>query len=697
MTLLLSLALLPAPAHARALPPAGDAALSSSVEVPLLRGPADGDERVYVEAKVGDTSLLLAVATGHSEVWLTSKAAGRAKLAVRGGNPDPDKTKDGKATIESLALGAATLTDVKVRVAMGPVSTKADGEIGLAGFPDLAWALRSSQGVLVLAPASEGAALVASVGGAAHPTPDFGKLATRSVKSGHQKDEVPEALPLVLPVTVDGIEVAASVCLECADTALVREFGGTVPWSRTDDIPFAWRAEPLPSAPTVGLGLAVREARSVTVAGATRLTAVARPGVGPVYGFVPHAELGAPLVGTLDLAVDPVGRTFALADKGAPKRGASRDLLLARAQKAVTDAKAAAEPDTDAVVGALAGLAEARTLAHDPTAALATWREVVGLRGDRCEHLVALGKAALAAGDPAVAADAFGRADTLYAPWAKLSLDERSRIRQDWEAAQAKDEAWTAIVPQAGTCFEAAGLLASAQLARGDAAAVGALYPARLDLDPGLPRAAGSAALLSGVPDAARAAFQQALTLARGAEDRRARAGLFLSWRDQDPARAAEQIDLLARGGSVDPLVLRLYAESLRDGGTSVAALSALATRDPLDPHLLVRLATEKRLAGAGDADAAFTAAEKRLSALLATNPDDGRLTASRAVLYAAFGRVDEARAILDRAMKVNSDVPWVWAAGEEIGADLLLSTTDARMNARVRGATDPAYATLKP
>jgi hypothetical protein len=126
---------------------AGSAAVSSEAELPLFAGIDPEDPYWYVEAKIGETPLLLRIATEAEGLGLTEAAAARAGLKPTG--------KEGQQTaaVASLQLGTVTVTRIKANVAaLSDLAYGVDGRIGIAAFPDLAWAIEPAKGTVKIGP-----------------------------------------------------------------------------------------------------------------------------------------------------------------------------------------------------------------------------------------------------------------------------------------------------------------------------------------------------------------------------------------------------------------------------------------------------------------------------------------------------------------------------------------------------------------
>lgn len=681
--------------------PAGSIEVADVVEVPLYAGLDPADPAWFVQLDVGDKPLLLRVATGHSELRVTEAAAKRVGLKVTGGEGKK------KAKLAEGKLGAATIVDATVTIATpGPEVPfdDYDGWIGLPGFPDAAWAVLPSEGKLKIAPAAKGAELLSGFG-----TPvDYAVSETRKVKVGTEKEEL-KGGAIVAPVAFSGAETRASLKTEFVNTWLVREAEG-------QDLYTVKGAEPrdpmkLPAAPAWKAGERTMETRDVGLGGQTVTTTLDRRGQGPVSAYALWASVGQDVLGNFDLALDTANKKLALrpvtesklADWAPTKEKALRDALTPKAAEGAEapDAKAV----EDAKKGGLGPLADFLASRGRLDEAVEARRELATLDAQSCTAWLGLGETLLEAGRPADAVEPLSKAAELYLPWSQLPLAERKAIAEDKAKAEKKGGAWEGSNPQDHACHVAPGLLAQAKVAQKDAAAVAALYPARLDLDPGLPLAAGTAALQKGDLEAAQAAFRQAIKLTIGEEAEEARAGLFLALREKDLGLALQQLErtrFRAEDGT-DPQLVRLYVAALQataGAPATVKALEDVLASDPGDVVLLTELGRVKAASGdAAGAEKAFAAATARLATLTARTPADPRLWALKAQLLAASGKVDDARAAAEKATKAapGSGLAWLALADVETAAGNAAAAAEHLKRAGAVDVGNPAYAQLVP
>jgi Flp pilus assembly protein TadD len=697
MPLLLLLAAASPLALAGPVKPAGQVSVSGVVEVPLYAGLGMHDLGSYVEAKVGDKTLYLRLATGHRELKLTEAALGR--IGVKASGKDGEK----KAKIDTLELGGAKLTGLTVTVGSAGMSGEiaVDGELGLPGIEGLAYAILPSQGKLKLATGTDGAGLVSGVGTA---VPAESKDKAVSKKIGKSKEDV-YPVPLYTTVKWSGVDIPTRLVIEGHSSWIAREVEG-VSWYNVADA--ANTAIQLPAAPGYNDAEWRVERREASIAGLTTPVSVERRGVGPVWVFNVNAGLGGDVLVGMDLAVDPSTRTLAVKVAGETKKASYDAVYEARLREALEPkpGKDGAAPDEDAKKAArkagLAPLAAFLLSEGRIDEGVAAYKELADAADGDCAPLAKYGSALVSAGQGAEAVAPLTQAAELYAPWAALPLAEREKISKDHAAAEKKKEEWTGQRPQSHACHVAPGMLALAQLQAGNAAAVATLYPAQLDLDENLPLVAGTSALLQQQYDAAQAAYRQALKL-RGGNFEEARVGLYLAMAPTNYEAAREQLERLRLrvGRHTDPLLARLYIEGARArGGASAvrAALDDLLAADPGEGLLLALRSRERAQAGdpAGAAQD-WSAARSTFEAQLASKPNDGGLWASWAAALTAAGELDAARKAADTAVKLapRSAAAWLALSDVQQAAGDAAGARSSAARAGSMGSENPAYALL--
>lgn len=698
MSLLLLLATAGTPfADAAPVKAAGKIELTGVVEVPLYAGITGSDRFSYVEVTVGEKKLLLRVATGHREVRLTEKAIG--KLGLKSTGPEDGK----KAKVGEMALGGAKLTGVTANV-MKPLSSEGlalDGELSLAAFDDLAFAVLPSTGVLKLAVGADGAALVSAVGA---PAPYAQNFNTTKKKVSEIEVKL-NASPVLVAAKWSGVEVQALLATELPNTRLAREVEGVELYSVSDAVN---QKVTLPAAPSTQSGESRDEWREVGLAGASVWSAVERPGAGVAHAYAVNAKIGVDVLGGLDLAVDPTTKTYAVKAAPASKRADYRPTYEA-ALRAALEAKPADDgtpPDDEAKKaarnGGLGGLADYLQVQGRFDEAVAARKELTVAEPDDCTSWTSYGESLVRAGKAAEAVEPLTRATSLYQPWSALPLAEREDIAAAKGKAEKAKKEWTGQIPQDHACHVAPGLLALAQLQARNGAAVATIYPASLDLDGTLPVAAGNAALLQGQFDVAQAAYLQALKLG-GTVDDRARVGLYLALAPKDFAAARGQLERLhlQYEHNTDPLLVRLYVEGVRQSEGPKAVLTALDTllgATPGDAVLLAQRSRERTAAGdAAGAASDWETAKKAFEASVAQNPSDATAWATWSSALAQAGQVAEAQKAADTAVKLapGNGMAWLAMADTAAAAGDTARAAESRVKAGTMWVDHPAYALL--
>lgn len=667
--------------------PAGKVTLTDAVEVPLYAGLDSTDNFWYVEAKIGETPLLLRVSTGTQKLLLTD--GGAKKAGVKGTG------KEKKGTIKELTLGTAKFESVTAYVGStaGKAGTAMDGEIGLGAFPDLSWAILPSSGVLKVGPAASGAAWVSSLGNALAYTTGPAK----KVKVGKEKLEYEEA-PYIVALPWSGVSIPTELTSNTNMSDLAAEATDKNRWWRVEGMELP--TYDLPAAPTWKVGEGVWESRSVKVGGVEVPVAVKRPGFG--YGYVTRQQIdmGMDVLANFDLAIDAAGHQIgmrALTERKLADYGPTYEAKLRKALEAAPgkDGKA---PEADVVkdtrAGGIPALATWLGKQGKTAEALTLTKELTDLKPEICTSWLAWGESAAAAGQPADAITAFQKAGDLYEPWAKKPLTERQKLAADYAKAQKKKESWGDVLPQDHSCHVAWGELAAARVAAGQADKVADLYPAKLDLDNGLPIAAGVASLVRGDSAAAEAAFRQALHLNPG-DARDARYGLFLALSNRSLAN-----DQLEGGYLFDAnvSVAAHYADAIRkiDGGPkAVEALKAVADKNLTNAALQIELARQYTREGNADAaKGATSAARKLLTTVDAAHSRNIELRAAWAMLLLAEGDTAGASTAAEALTRTNPNGAIGWWTASQV-AEAAGDTAKAGEYARKAGiiaTVNPLY-----
>lgn len=714
------LALLTHPAMAKSTPPSSTAVPSGAATVPLYGGVEATDPFFYVEARVGDHSVLLRLDTASAAVHLSKAAADRLGL-----KPSKSKTRP-NASLPSLAIGSMTLEKVAVWVdesveAVGALPV--DGSIGLLAFPNVSWAVLPSKGTVTVGPNADGAALVAAIGGRPSPQSDAAHLVEREVRVGRDRVTLTSD-SLTFTVPVSGVPLPVVWASARAYTEVATEVDGTT-------YALAKPANPNGAAPKTPTPLPPANGRWQ---GATRveprlvnevITDVRRQSHGaPWLVDAVSGSVGIDVTQRFDLALDNGGHSAAIAPAVGIQKADYGDVLEARLKLDLLAGGAAGDGAEDGPPPTPAQLADKKNAAlrayADFLEARARGIEAIPLRKqvaesapDECEGWLGYGQALLAGSDPKEAADVLLRAQALYSPWAARPLTERKAIEADKAKAERSGEPWTGEVPQSNACYVATGHLAAARLLTGDYDGVTALY-AQLDLDPGLARIAGVAALAQGKEADAQARFRQAQKLHGVGDDEGARVGLFLAYRHLLPALAEEQVQRsrFQFAGHTDPLTLAIWIEDQRTRGGALEPLRALVAAAPNDAVLLAALSSLERREAVqaglaptqGDATAlrALAAFDRALDSA----PRDGRIWATYALFLIGEHRFEEAGKATDLALLFAPQAGEAWyAAAVALGVGVVVhegtavigpeKVAEMLKKAAAVGYANPAYAML--
>ncbi len=692
--MLLSLFLSLIPLSAAADKAAGHAEISGRVDVPLYGGLDDMDPFFYVEVTVGEKKGLLVVATGHDEVRLTAEGAGTFGVKLKGDKP---------VKIDEMTIGAVKLTDVSV---IERTKSSMDiprralpllGEIGLAGFPELAFALLPSAGVLRLAPAAEGAALVAEIGSpVAYTAREEDK-----VRIGTSSTEFP-AYPICLDVTVSGQSVSSYLRTERVRSTLASEVEQPPMFTLKDH---TTPQLTLPAAPTRAVGDVPVQWRTLAVGGVSQDLSLLRPGLGTNILVTPAATVGQDFLRGVDLAVDPVNGKLALREAAAVKLASWAETAEADMKKKLEPAPVpeggeapSAEEQKDARLGALGSVAGWYDNMGWYDKAVPLWEELANGKPAICTNWLNYGESLVRVGKGAEGAAAAKKAAELYDTWAALPLDERTDISEKYGKAKDKD-AWEGKIPQDHACHTAWSTVSAGLLLSGDYAGAAAVYPAHRDLDEMLAVVAGNALLLLGKKEEAQAAYLQSFAIDRTITAE-ARVGMALTARTLE--QALNQLPA-AKGWMIvnDPGMLRSYLQSVRAlGGDGAAAteIARLLSQDPANPLLLTAEAQALKTAGkSAEADAALQKAGARFDRLLKLYPGSAMLQAAYAEYLLAKGDTAAAREAATRATTLDGKLAsgWLLLADIEAAAGDAVKAEAARRRAGALAVENPAYAML--
>lgn len=676
--------------------PAGKATISGRVDVPLYTSPNSWDPTWYVEVKVGESTALLRVATGHGELRLTDGGAKTLGVKLKG-----DKKK---GSIDSLSIGTVTLEHVKV----GPWNDKDNdpdtdglkplklaGEIGLMGFPELAFAILPSQGILRLAPAADGAALVSEVGG----TPlSYSMVEDDKGKVGSNPYDR-HTLPLVVDANYSGMPFQTRIRTESWISTLLLDVDSPMGFSTKDHTPAPVK---LPVAPSYESGTCSVQTREVVVGPLKDSLEVTRCHLGPLSLVYPPATVGADMLRMTDIAVDPVGHTLALkavTEQKAADYGSIREAALKKKTEPAppADGKDAPSPEDqkEARLAAIPALADWYSATSQWDKAVPLYQELVDAKPELCENWMSLGQGLEHTGQ-AGAADAYKKSAELYDAWAALSLTERKKLEPDYAKAKEKDQNWDGPIPQNSVCYKSWGKYARVHLSQGDYASIASVYPAKRDLDERLPIIAGNALLLKGDLLGAQAAYHQAVAMMREGSFA-SRLGLVLSAGNLEQVQA----QLNAPGGMDmvdDPVALRLYLGRVQTlGGDAAAELNRLLLGRPESVVLLAAKAALLKSTNAAEASGLLAQAQTLTNAWLKSGINHSWWLAIDAQLHLQADDAAGAKASAEAALKLSPDNALAWLVLSDAQAQLgdAAAAAEARKKAVLFNPGHPGYALL--
>lgn len=677
--------LLVAAALAKDLPPAGHATVSGVVEIPLYAAPVPGVEGWFIEAKIGDKPVLLQIATEVDGLELSEASATRVGLKPSG------KEGEKKASVKQIDIGGVVITGVKASMGK-PLGTGIDGKIGPASFPELAWAVLPSAGKVKLGPA--GASSVASEIGGDLP---YAHVAGEEPKVGKDKLKIAPN-PVRVTTTVSGVKLDAGLATGTPRGRVFTEVDTGTTW-------FSVKGKTSTSSPLPALdGLEVadkeQEWRAIDLGGAQSWARLDRVGAGLAFPYLAPARVGFDVLQHFDLGVDPSRMAITLKPNSGNTAGSYTSAYLARVEEGLKPAEeppADAEAARKAQIGPVSGAASAYLAVGQYGKAAEYAKKWTELEPERCTSWHALGGAMLATGNAADALPHLRKAADMYAPWAARPLEERKDLAAS-EEKRAKRPDFDGVYSQPHSCHTAAGDVATALVASGNGKGVAELYPSRLDLDNGLPRAAGTAHLLAGEAVAAEAAFRQAVKLSYS-KDAAARAGMMLAARGRDASLALAQFVANPDSDVHGVRYFTVYADTLRqakgaDG--AIAALEAYVARAPWSVPGWLALAAEQAAAGR-DASASVAKAQALLDQQLPWNSSSATLLSYQAEAHRLAGKLDDAAASADKALGIDAasaDAYFVRARVAEAQGDAA-KASDWRKKAGAVAAANPLYGSL--
>jgi len=666
----------------------GEVEIDGVVEIPLELG-LFGDHMPYVRVKAGEDDdgywhFILDI--GSDEVIVSKAFAEKYGNGVQVKNKkffaSLGKKKDeasyglgGKfevTTIDELYLGEGmVLFDIDARVSSIGVEAPAIGAhsyAGVAGVIGLGAlgvpaAILPSEGIVRIAPADQGQAILDSVGGTVLP---FVSAEPEIVKTWMGKQALPGFYAIL-----DGTAADQPVKLALSTAGMVSEIRRSV---EVGDVPTL----PLADVNMVHLGLSLG-AQALEPDWIIQRDATTEPFPGDVVGMV-----GYGLLDEYDLALDPVSQQIALKQATAQQREFSIDGFIAYQAKELepkeedgedSEAEEKTEEDIKAEQKERAGTLDKKALLHllagQPEAAITDLEEATGLDAEPCERWELLGNAYSYAhrfDDAAVAAQ---KSMDRYVAWNSLTAEEREEIQEmDDEEREA-----SGVQPQnLDACFHTPGLVAYWQLAAGENAQAIATYTEHADLDPDIGVVAGVAHLLEGDTVGAQGPLRLALNMgsrslpARQGSINTARIALGELYRqDGDLDTAIAHWERAPKWLSAEPFAMQQYADLIRerDGEAAVVpAMQAVAANFPNQPVVYTVLGDELAAAGqVDDAAAAYKHAGEQMDRILALEPTVADGYGTRAWMLVQLEDWAGAKEAAKKGLELNPTDPYShWA-----------------------------------
>lgn len=706
--------------------------ITGAVDVPLYSAPTGGSA-VGVFLTVGEDRFLLKVLPGQSSISLTPAASGRLDLKVRDVKVN-DHTHS-YIEIEEATLGDATLRELQVLTSEVQTNTLADevwqetpegvdfdGHIGLAALTEhIAWALLLDEGVLRIAPATEGANLVSALGGA---TVETRSIPSEKLKFGKDKRwTYPTAL--VTSVDIGGNEVDAVLSWAMYSSVLDNSI------SLTDDLPRAVKGDRIFRWTEAGLA----DAKADAWVEQTSAFHFLSTNDGPLMPYV--GLLGRGVLKEFSVAYDPATGTLGYKRAENPRRTDPLPELLADAQVALDkslepaeDAAADAEPPKGDK-GAWKRVAEIKQDMGDFDGAIEALTAITEIDEHSCDGWRDLGARQWLNGDLDDAMTSLTRSAELFDAWwsndiplapSFQGLDDReielanrkhlsARSRTEWSELIAKAEKKgvepaelgvpEGLKPQPGAaCSSIHTNMAALLLARGEADKVAELYASRADWDAQIPLLAGNAALAAGDLDAAGAAYRQNTRMELDTEAR-ARMGLALVAARQGRWDDGRALFARANQWQQDDPDLRAWLElrAEKDGAVGAAKEAAqLSDADPSDSGTAVIWAEWAKAAGdAARTEAAVGRARELTARALRHDPTDAYAISLNARLALVEGDTAAARKGAERAIKL---APGTASAHAALAAVEVAEGDTAKAEATMRKAAglaphNPYYAMM--
>jgi tetratricopeptide (TPR) repeat protein len=661
----------------------GDVAISGPVEVALYTTPW-GSAFPCVEVQVGDKTFLFALATGDPTTWISGDVAAAAGIKAKPANKKVLNLKGSEnefkaggkvvaGTLPELRIGELTLTDVPVVTEplkrstivadpSAPAGLNVDGRLSLTALDSVAWAVIPSKGVVRFAPAADGSALLAQVGG----TPvDYGRSTQPRYKFGKDKRGGGPDTLMTIAATVGGAESPhTEVFLESA-------FGTVHPKFAPEGAGTRWFGDESWTLTTVGLGgTTVREDAKV------------RPGLEYYAEYSKGnvtASIGSDVLALFDIAADPASHKVTFQPTTAQVRQNPLDRMIAEAEKGLTEPapkegdepKPADAPPWKPDPSTLARLAQLHELRGEPQKALAYLQQKKDLDERDCSGWHELGEQQIELGDLDGAVTSLTQASQLYHAWWDLPVEQRTELAAELGELDPEEKKAAEFYQEPSSCFVADGALAAALYLKGDLAKVEELVKTRTDLDTGLTNVAGNAYLVAGKPADAQAAYRQSIRISQRTSDS-PRLGVGVAYAATGDWRTARELLERYIDDTLDTNAILFYGEQVRAHDGDAAALQALAAfsaRHPSDGSAaLAYYRQARRMNATGDiatAQERIDATFGRMVRTASTRP----VSANYARYLVDQGNLAEAEKYVAEAERSTPDDVDTWFAKAEVAA----------------------------
>ena len=650
--------------------------IEGTVEVPLFR-PAPGSSQDCIEVTLPDGSVhLFELVIGKSGVSVSEGFAKAAGAKVKKVSFKDGGSKSSVTTLDGFNIGAASFSNVPASVdfsssngssVFSAVSTiERAGSIGITGFSQLAGAVIHSEGVLRLAPASQGETVLAGIENAnqiAYTSQDLSV-----VEFSKKKIIVTAPMPIVLEGTFGD-----------QDTTIA--FG-----TRGDSYVSVGLSEGLDLI-QVGAHQLASDAFSVAGIGGT-LVAEVNSGM-RLYDSQVDLQLGESTVAGWDVAWSPNNMAMSVrqADKSSVQlysEQAISQLLESLEEKegeegadtkTAEGAEGAEDGPNKAHAATYGALASVSMLSGDQAKALEYADLAVAADAEDCSVNMMRGGIALLGGKMDEAKESFAAADALYAPWAALDLETRKELEKEAKDDQPKK--------QASACFQAKNGNAMLLSVEGDVEALSKLDIGQENMSWLSAAAVGNAYLASGSAAEAVPAFLQVSRLERN----KSWAGLGIAQSAQGHhEKAIGNLEQAMWESQNDLELARHFVDAVTAGqGAEEAAksMAKIAGKMPTNGSWQLAL-SEAQVAAGLDGTAALTAAEVRFQWELSVMPTS---EAMGQLAHAKIARGDyaTARAIANKAM--NSGISPVSAFTAMAACELNDGNVDNAKSLLVRAA----------